>query len=96
MPKQIHRLHQRHSGLEERRKFLVEDEEFMARDFAPFRQDVAAAQDTALPQRDDVQALGLEIMAETGLAFRRVGPLDDLATRRDQPTAKFHAKWLKL
>jgi hypothetical protein len=43
-----------------------------------------------------VEPLNLEIMAKAGFAFCRVRAFDDLASRGDQPAAKFHAKWLKL
>ncbi len=96
MAQQIYRLHQRHSGLQQRGEFLVKDEKFVPGDFPALQKDAAAAQDVALAQRQDVQALVLEIMAKARFAFRRVGAFDDLASRRDQPAAKFHAKWLKL
>ena len=47
-------------------------------------------------ERKDVQSLGLEIVAQARFVLGRVGSFDDLPRSGDQPTAKFHAKWLKL
>src|SRR5687768_9608973 len=95
-PQQIYRLHKRHSSLEQRGKFLVEDEKFVAGDFPALRKEVTAGQGGPLPQRKYVKPLRFELVPQTCFVFRRVGTFDDLARGSNQPTAKFHAKWLKL
>ena len=96
MPQQIYRLHQRHSGLQQRREFLVEDEKFVVGNFAALRKQAAAGQRASLSKRKHVKPLRFEVVAQARFVFGRVGPFDDLTRGRHQPAAKFHAKSLKL
>ena len=96
MAQQIYRLHQRHSGLEQRRKFLVEDEKFVMGDFSALREQAAAGQRGSLSKRKHVQPLRFEVVAQARFVLGRVGPFDDLPRGGHQPAAKFHAKSLKL
>jgi hypothetical protein len=43
-----------------------------------------------------MQSLRFEVMAQARFVLGRVGSLDDFPRSSHQPTAKFHAKWLKL
>ena len=97
MPQQIYRLHQRHSGLQQRREFLVEDEKFVMGDLSPLRERGATpASALRLSEREDVQPLRFEVVAQARFVVGRVGAFDDFARRGHEPAAKFHAKWLKL
>ena len=96
VPQQIYRLHQRHSGLEQRREFLVEDEKFVMGDLSALRKEAAAGERGSLSERKDVQPLRFEVVAQARFVLGRVGSFDDLPRGGHQPTAKFHPKWLKL
>jgi len=90
----VERLHQRHAGFEERRQFLVEDEELAAGDFVPVWQrgqvHPRERAPTGLVNREDVKPFVLEFPAEPRLAVGDVHALDDLATRSAEATPEFH------
>ncbi len=95
MAQQIYRLHERHSGLEQRRKFLVEDEKFVMGDLAALWKQTAGERNS-LSKRKHVQPLCFEVVAQARFALGGVRALHDFSRSGHQPAAKFHAKWLKL
>ena len=95
-PQQIERLHQRHAGLQQRGELLIEDQKLVFRNPPALWKPLDAAEQASLAQRQHMQTLILELVPEPRLALRRVRALDDLARRRNQPAAKFHAKCLEI
>ena len=92
---QVERLHERHARLEQRRQLLVEDEELARADApAPRQPEREPAEAPLRLEREDVQALLLELVAQARLAVGDVDALDDLAGRGDEPAAEFHRKIL--
>ena len=88
----IERLHQRHARFEQCRKLLVEDEELVGVDPAPLRQaDRQAADGAPALQRQDVEALLLEVVTQARLAVGHIHALDDFTVRRRQPAAELHS-----
>ena len=79
---QIERLHQRHAGLQQRRQLLVELEEVAGPD-APTADQAGRQrrQDAGGPDRQEEQALLLELAAELRLALGGVDAVDELARR---------------
>ena len=90
---EIERLHERHPGLEQRRQFLIEDQELAHVDPGRLRQVNRQASDRALRlQRQNVQALLFQLVAQPGFVLRRVDAFDDLAVGGGETAAKLHAQ----
>ena len=91
LPQDVQRLDQRHPGFEERRQFLVEDEEFPAADPAAARGgDAEARQHSAPAQRQDEKAFLLQFPAQPRFAVGDVDAFDHLAARSAEPAPEFH------
>ena len=90
-PQDVERLHERHAGLEQRRQFLIEDQELVPRDLRPPAAEREPAQAAPGAQREHVQPLVLQLVPEVGFALGDVHALDDLAAGRGQPAPEFHA-----
>ena len=90
-PQQVERLHERHAGLEQRRQLLVEHEELAGRDPPRSAEPQRHAGHRAFRlQRQDVEALLLEVVAQPGFAVGRVDALDDLTARGREPAPELH------
>src|SRR5262249_3934191 len=90
----VERLDERHTRLQQRREFLVEDEEFPGGNSSPARQlgDMEPSQRTAarLLNPEDVQTFILELAPQPSLVVGDVDAFDDLAARRAEATPELH------
>ena len=90
-PQQVERLHERHPGFEQRGELLVENEEIVGRDSPRTAELERDAGHRALRlQRQDVEALVLEVVAEPGFVLSRVDALYDLTARGGNPAPELH------
>jgi hypothetical protein len=90
MAQQVERLDERHTGFQERRQFLVENEEFVPGDLLAFREQAPTAQESPPAKRKHVETLVFEIVAKPSLALGCVIAFDNLARGGHEPAAKFH------
>ena len=89
---QVERLHERHTGLQQRRQLLVEHQEFARVDPFALRQLQRDARDGVLGlKRQDEQPLLLELMPQTGLVVGDIDAFHDFTVGRCEPAAEFHS-----
>jgi hypothetical protein len=87
----VERLDERHARFEQRGQLLIEDEELLPGDAAARAEGKRQARQAGPPlERKDVQPLFFQLLPQARLAVGDVDPLDDVAARRPEPTAKFH------
>jgi hypothetical protein len=94
LPKDVERLHERQSRLEQRGQLLVEDEELGRGYAAAARHAQPDAREPDAPRamdRQQVQALLLQLVPEAGLVFGDEDGLRNLPTGGRDPAPKLHA-----
>ena len=90
---EVERLNEWHAGFEERRQLLVEHQKLARVERVALRQAERHARDRALRvQRQNVEALLIQFMAQPRFVLGRVDAFDDLAVGRREPAAEFHAQ----
>ena len=88
-PQDIERLHQGHAGLQQRRQFLVEYEEFVTGNLAPAAERQTRPGEPGL-QGEDVETFALELSAKRSLALGDVHALNDFTRRGGKAAAELH------
>src|SRR4029079_15634968 len=87
----VERLHQGHSGLEQRRELLIKDQELARRNSVATRKLEGTEGRPSRPlNAADVQALLFEFAPEARFVFGDVDPFDDLPAGCTEPAAELH------
>jgi hypothetical protein len=91
LPQDVERLDERHAGFQQGRELLIEDQKLRPADpAASSRRETGRRQPAAALQRQDVEALLLQLPAQAVFALGNVDPFQDFSPGGAEPASKFH------